>query len=82
MGSSSSATSNEIRVVRAGNPDALEQRLVFHRADGFQVIETVRDEEGVYVSKLEKIEARPEVKPAEATAEAEQPPAARRRKKE
>jgi len=33
---------------------ALEQRLAFHRADGFQVTETVQDEEGIYVSKLER----------------------------
>lgn len=77
MGSSSSATSNEIRVVRAGDPAALEQRLAFHRADGFQVMETVRDEEGIYVSRLEKIAARPEVKPAAA-----EPPGGRRRRKE
>lgn len=78
MGSSSSASSNEVRLVRAGDPAALEQRLAFHRADGFQVIETVRDEEGIYVSRVEKIAPpRPEIDPAETV-----PPATRRRRKE
>ena len=67
----------ETRTVRAGNPEALEQRLAFHRADGFQVIETVRDEEGGYVSRLTKVAPRPEVKPAAA-----EPPGGRRRRKE
>ncbi len=77
MGSSSSASSNEVRLVRAGDPASLEQRLAFHRTDGFEVMETVRDEEGIYVSRLEKIAARPEVKPAEG-----KPSATRRRRKE
>lgn len=52
----------ETRTVRAGNPEVLERVLAFHRADGFEVIQTVQDREGVYVSRLEKRPSRPEVK--------------------